>query len=953
MLILNNKSILDVLCYFRKYILSIVLLLIGFKGQSQCNCTPISGFNAVVNGNTITSSSSGDVTNFPGIYTSCGVGSGPVWVGATTGGAYSHNYNFSIAVTSLTFVISASNPGENYTFLANNGITTSSQCAGSCPFTQTGNTFVVTSGWDTGTTIVVNSTLPFTSINISGNIPPATAGSLIGLCAESFFACSPPSINISSAPALCAGQSTTLSATGATNYTWTPNIFLNTNLGNTVISSPTSSTTYTVQGESGGCTGTNTVSIIVQNSPTINISSNTTVCSGQSATLTATGATNYTWTPNIFLNTNSGNSVISSPTTSTTYTVQGESGGCTGTNTVPVVVQSNLAVGVSSSPILCAGQSTTLSASGAANYTWTPNIFLNTNSGNTVVSSPTTSTTYTVQGESGGCTGTNTVSVVVQSNLAVGVSSSPTLCAGQSTTLSASGAANYTWTPNIFLNTNSGSSVISSPTISTTYTIQGDSSSGCTGSNTISVVVQNSPTINVSSSPTICAGQSATLSATGATNYTWTPNIFLNTNLGNTVTSTPTASITYTVFGGSFGCIGSNTVSVTLQNNPVITISSSPTICAGQSTTLSASGATSFTWSNGATTSTISVSPIATTIYAVVGISSGLCSSQNSSTVVVLSSPIIVQSFVSDVSCNGLNNGSIIVNSTGANTYSWSPSVSATNIASSLSAGVYTLSLFTNPSCSTIKTFTINQPNPLLATTTITNTVCDLCNGSASVNTIGGIGSYSYSWTPNISTQNIANNLCSGNYSLSIVDANNCKANYTISILPSIAFSASISASSYQIYEGESATILADAGIFYNWISSQDISCSTCSTIQVFPTNDQTYCVEVTSVLGCKDTVCVDIKINCGEVFVPNAFSPNNDGYNDDLKVFGNCIESLVFRIYNRWGELVFETTDKTSAWDGVYKGMMLNADVFVYQLNAELKSGESINKKGNITIVK
>ena len=803
MLILNNKSILDVLCYFRKYILSIVLLLIGFKGQSQCNCTPISGFNAVVNGNTITSSSSGDVTNFPGIYTSCGVGSGPVWVGATTGGAYSHNYNFSIAVTSLTFVISASNPGENYTFLANNGITTSSQCAGSCPFTQTGNTFVVTSGWDTGTTIVVNSTLPFTSINISGNIPPATAGSLIGLCAESFFACSPPSINISSAPALCAGQSTTLSATGATNYTWTPNIFLN------------------------------------------------------------------------------------------------------------------------------------------------------TNSGNSVISSPTTSTTYTVQGESGGCTGTNTVSVVVQSNLAVGVSSSPTLCAGQSTTLSASGAANYTWTPNIFLNTNSGSSVISSPTISTTYTIQGDSSSGCTGSNTISVVVQNSPTINVSSSPTICAGQSATLSATGATNYTWTPNIFLNTNLGNTVTSTPTASITYTVFGGSFGCIGSNTVSVTLQNNPVITISSSPTICAGQSTTLSASGATSFTWSNGATTSTISVSPIATTIYAVVGISSGLCSSQNSSTVVVLSSPIIVQSFVSDVSCNGLNNGSIIVNSTGANTYSWSPSVSATNIASSLSAGVYTLSLFTNPSCSTIKTFTINQPNPLLATTTITNTVCDLCNGSASVNTIGGIGSYSYSWTPNISTQNIANNLCSGNYSLSIVDANNCKANYTISILPSIAFSASISASSYQIYEGESATILADAGIFYNWISSQDISCSTCSTIQVFPTNDQTYCVEVTSVLGCKDTVCVDIKINCGEVFVPNAFSPNNDGYNDDLKVFGNCIESLVFRIYNRWGELVFETTDKTSAWDGVYKGMMLNADVFVYQLNAELKSGESINKKGNITIVK
>ena len=87
-------------------------------------------------------------------------------------------------------------------------------------------------------------------------------------------------------------------------------------------------------------------------------------------------------------------------------------------------------------------------------------------------------------------------------------------------------------------------------------------------------------------------------------------------------------------------------------------------------------------------------------------------------------------------------------------------------------------------------------------------------------------------------------------------------------------------------------------------------------------------------------------------VFVPNVFSPNGDGTNDILYVRGENIQHLLFRIYNRWGELVFETEDKHIGWDGTYKGKILQAGVFAYHLNAILNNGHQITKSGNITLI-
>lgn len=97
----------------------------------------------------------------------------------------------------------------------------------------------------------------------------------------------------------------------------------------------------------------------------------------------------------------------------------------------------------------------------------------------------------------------------------------------------------------------------------------------------------------------------------------------------------------------------------------------------------------------------------------------------------------------------------------------------------------------------------------------------------------------------------------------------------------------------------------------------------------------------------------IKILNECGEMFVPNAFSPNNDGENDMECVYGKCVKSLYFAIYDRWGEKVFETTDMMQCWDGTFKGKEMNTAVFVYYMRAKLTTGDEINKKGNISLIR
>ncbi|MFI5163798.1 MAG: gliding motility-associated C-terminal domain-containing protein, partial [Bacteroidia bacterium] len=91
----------------------------------------------------------------------------------------------------------------------------------------------------------------------------------------------------------------------------------------------------------------------------------------------------------------------------------------------------------------------------------------------------------------------------------------------------------------------------------------------------------------------------------------------------------------------------------------------------------------------------------------------------------------------------------------------------------------------------------------------------------------------------------------------------------------------------------------------------------------------------------------------CHPVYVPNAFSPNGDGENDVLFVYGNCIIEMKLIIYNRWGEIVYEGIDPKKGWDGVFKEKMENTAVFDYYLTYKLITGAEGSKKGNISLVR
>ena len=158
---------------------------------------------------------------------------------------------------------------------------------------------------------------------------------------------------------------------------------------------------------------------------------------------------------------------------------------------------------------------------------------------------------------------------------------------------------------------------------------------------------------------------------------------------------------------------------------------------------------------------------------------------------------------------------------------------------------------------------------------------------------------------------------------------------------------------------GETAQLVVnqDPGYDYVWSASTGELVDPIYNPIVMPTGPTTYCVTVTDDDGCTGVACRSMPVAdpfCDErdIFLPNAFSPNADGYNDQLCVRSNYVQTLELHIYNRWGEEVFSSTDINNCWDGTYNGERLPPDVFGYYMNVTCPNGKTYFKKGNVTIL-
>jgi gliding motility-associated-like protein len=115
-----------------------------------------------------------------------------------------------------------------------------------------------------------------------------------------------------------------------------------------------------------------------------------------------------------------------------------------------------------------------------------------------------------------------------------------------------------------------------------------------------------------------------------------------------------------------------------------------------------------------------------------------------------------------------------------------------------------------------------------------------------------------------------------------------------------------------------------------------------------------TICLMVSTNYGCSDTLCRQVYVDViPSIGVPNAFSPDGDGVNDFLFVYGLGIETLDFKVYNRWGQLVFETNDRNRGWDGTFKGVPQEMDAYAWIATATFITGSSKTLKGNVTLVR
>lgn len=540
---------------------------------------------------------------------------------------------------------------------------------------------------------------------------------------------------------ICAGGTASITPFGATIFTVINSANATTYTlasGQTFTDNPSGPTTYTINGTAtGGCFSTPSTQFVttigVNSNPTVTAISalSNTICTGLTTTLTASGATSYTWsggpsTPDYTV----------SPNSTTVYTVIGtNSAGCSNSSvpltlTVNVLSSPTLAIATSiNTNTLCSGNNATITLGGASagsTYTLFPGGSTSTSS---FIVNPTSTQVYTVAAidNANGCLSSTssqvyTATLTVSTSPTISLSSaspSSTICSGQSVTIAVSGGVAGTYT--LINNPLATEPFVVSPNVTTTYTISGAGSNGCisTASSDLqtTITVNQSPTIalvSVTPSQTLCAGQSATINVTGAAPNSYT---LQNTNSTNTpFIVTPSVSTTYTISGSSSnGCLSS------FLNDLIISINVGPSLS--------------------------------------------------------------VSTIIQTITCNGGNNGIITasVSTTNAYTYLWSNGLTTGSI-NNLTAGSYSLTITDISNCKAMTSAMLIEPDPINVMEQKNTSSCDnMSTGSLIVNVIGGTPNYSITWSDGNTGASISQ-LSSGVISATITDSNGCMSLYNTTV---------------------------------------------------------------------------------------------------------------------------------------------------------------------------
>jgi gliding motility-associated-like protein len=758
----------------------------------------------------------------------------------------------------------------------------------------------------------------------------------------------------------------------------------------TVFTAPTNTTVF-VYDVNGACDAEIQFNIVINENPTALISPDPAeACFGTTIALSGnpTGGSGVyssnTWTGNVAIIDNVN---IVNPNTLTTaaagvynltYTVT-DNNGCVGTDDIQVTINPTPTATASNSGPLCDGLDFTLNETGgnATSWSWTS---LNGSAlfNNATLQSPTVSNV--VDGEefqitildANGCANTTTTVVTVFSLPMVTPTNSSPVCVGEAIVLNETGGAATSWSW-VSLNGSAtfNNASLQSPTVSNAvngeeFRVTIIDANGCSSVLSTIVTVNTLPTLDAAVTDISCFGANdgeitITPSGNGGFNYNWTPNV----STSNSATNLSAGSYDVVVIDAN-GCTRDTLLTITEPSEITYTISSTNTSCDinDGTATINVAGGTgnyTYTWSpvsgNTSTITNLGVGNYEVTVQDDIG-----CLITTQILIEQLNAPTLTFTNIQNVNCFGDANGSVdaIVNGgTPSYTYEWTPNVGNTGSVTNLTSGTYTLTVTDDAGCTVTNNVDISQPDALTGSAQTFAAQCGLSNGEVNLVMNGGTGPYSYDWSNGAITSSITD-LISGNYSVIVTDANGCNYEETYIVAFDDTFTVEVLPDPISIELGESIQLTSlvnptSVNLNYSWSPAEGLSCTDCPNPIASPTETTDYSLTVSTDDGCQTEIIVTVivELPCTEVHIPNIFSPNGDGLNDEFCILGTCIRDMDLSIYNRWGERVFQSIDPEKCWDGVFRGEKVNAGVFVYKLEITNLDGEKSIISGNVSVIR
>jgi gliding motility-associated-like protein len=807
-----------------------------------------------------------------------------------------------------------------------------------------------------------------------------------------------PSISVTST-AVCSGSSATLNASGVQNYTWLPGNLT----GSTItVFAGSATSVYTVMASSApGCTAQTTATVSVLPAPVINYTLQPSTCTGPGQlTVQAAGCPScQVW---LFPLNQQVSIVNNLQSGAYTISVQNMQTSCASVTSFVMPV-SQATVNATGGNV-CAGQTMFLqsTASPGVTYTWTgPNNFYSNQPSPQIANAQLSAAgAYTVQVSSGsGCTSSAVAqaSVTIPPVLAVSVSGS-TFCAQafngspNTSTFYLGGANSYTVIPPpqvSYQSVGGNNSVYTAmmmppfsafPVVKTIVILGGAAT--CASSIAVAFTVIPNPTVSVvSSTNLVCAGESFTYQGLGAQQYVWTqqaPNTtFYAPDAGMSV---PPYSSPFAAYGTSLGCHSpSASGSITVVPRPTVTVvPNSITMCAGATVTLRAEGtATLFAWyttgglyPDGG--SVISITPKNNMVYSVIG-SVYHCTASAVASVSVVPLPTPVAGFVKSPVCF---NETATLNGSGGVTYTWtSPdtrqwtgsSVSFT-ASSPLKAGTYTLVAADAKGCRGFTTTDLNiWPNPDGYLVEEPNGRCvPFCTRFHFRSVLPAVTA---TWT--------TGKLLFAGESFPVCFS--IPGTHTLTGLLSSSVSGCRSAQVYtlQTHRPPAADFTWEPSEFINDLDSVRLINTTSGDEQVAwnwhfaydksvkPEGEHvqhlfrepgkyTVALVVKDARGCSDTVVKYIDVEPDHnLYVPNVFTPDENGRNDTFRPVGSGVYRYHLQIFDRWGERVFSTTSFEAGWDGTFRGAACKEDIYTWKIELTTVKGIARKLLGRVTLLR